>query len=165
MYCIGCGKEIQDGAKFCLNCGREIGKNENLVKTEKDLSGVQAKENENSTKRGCKFLLIPAIVYILLGSIGSIYGNTRSVWGPYRKIYKQYGLLVDRVFQSANLFIVLIVAGVIMLALTVLFKARKIEINSTTKKYIFIGLLAFGIVISVILAVPYVLFAVYEMTM
>ena len=109
--------------------------------------------------------MIPAIVYIVLGSIGSIYGNTRSVWGPLRKLDKEYGLLVDRVFQSADIFIALIVAGVIMLALTVFYKLRKIEINLTTKKYIFIGLLAFGIVISVILAVPYVLFAVYEMRM
>lgn len=165
MYCIGCGKKIQDGAKFCINCGREIGKSENSIKTEKNLSDVQTEENGNSTKNGCKFLLIPAIVYIVLGSIGSIYGNTRSVWGPLRHLYKEYGLLVDRVFQSADIFIALIVAGVIMLALTVFYKLRKIEINITTKKYIFIGLLAFGIVISVILAVPYVLFAVYEMRM
>ena len=60
MYCIGCGKKIQDGAKFCINCGREIGKSENSIKTEKNLSDVQTEENGNSTKKGCKFLLIPA---------------------------------------------------------------------------------------------------------
>ena len=50
MYCIGCGKKIQDGAKFCINCGREIGKSENSIKTEKNLSDVQTEENGNSTK-------------------------------------------------------------------------------------------------------------------
>ena len=27
MFCINCGKEMQDGAKFCANCGHKIGDN------------------------------------------------------------------------------------------------------------------------------------------
>lgn len=160
MYCSNCGKEIQDGAKFCPNCGSEIVKNNSSNGTEKKQLDVQKSRNQKGTKNGYKFLMLPASIYIILGIIGSVYGNTRSIYGAFRPFDKKYDLLAKSVFQSANIFIGLLVVGVILLALSIIYKLRKTEFKFRTRKIICIILLLSGIVISTILAIPYVLFAI-----
>ena len=50
MYCIHCGKEIDDDSIFCTNCGQQVtfASNSN-TKTEKTVK-PNAEENNSSTK-------------------------------------------------------------------------------------------------------------------
>lgn len=51
MYCMKCGKEIDDTAKYCNECGHKVG--EKLNKTESTLAGIQiGKTIENGKTLG-----------------------------------------------------------------------------------------------------------------
>ena len=34
-FCINCGQELAEGAKFCANCGRAVGASQNGVKEQR----------------------------------------------------------------------------------------------------------------------------------
>lgn len=75
MYCIKCGKEIDDTAKYCNECGHKVGNQ--LEQTETHLSGEQiGRTIENGKNMG-------------LGILGEIYKNETSGYLCGRNCIKQ----------------------------------------------------------------------------
>jgi len=91
MFCIFCGKDIPDGAKFCIKCGAQVQTAEPQV-MQPELAMPEKKRIKLSPK-----IIVPMIVAviavvfvcILVGSSGSIAGKYESLAGNWIYELKQ----------------------------------------------------------------------------
>ena len=155
-YCSHCGKELLDESVICPGCGCPTG----FIPAATINNTTPVKDDASAVSGGLfKPFLISGIMAFILGCVGSITGNTLKVNGFYRVYDDLYNLLCNLADLSANIFIGLIIAGIILIILGFVFKKK--AVNEKLPKMMLKILLPVIVIISIFLSIPILIVGSY----
>ncbi len=115
-YCIYCGGEIADDAKFCQNCGKPV------YQAEEPVAEVKVKEVGKAaiSKITCAIPAPAQAGEMALGESFNLGGETRKILSPIRAIFKTVGSFfkgIAGLFKSPKNLVIILVLLVIWIVL------------------------------------------------